>query len=209
MDVLRISPLKFDALKTVYKYAIAINFEVAGLGFQKPLRFEYDPNPLTTAPDFAISSGLGRHLAQEALRRGDKVVGTDHARPVAKLADLKTDGADTLELDVIWPLGELQETAKAAPSIHGRIDVVVNDAGMRKLSSSSTNGPFEPWDPLKGVSVLVDLVKGENGAADKIFPPLVALGNDCYSAYKDFSGGYLKLLKGWEVSISTDISSKN
>jgi NAD(P)-dependent dehydrogenase (short-subunit alcohol dehydrogenase family) len=48
---------------------------------------------------------------------------------VAKLNDLKEKGADVLELDVTAPLDKLHEIAKTAAAIHGRIDVVVNNAG--------------------------------------------------------------------------------
>ncbi|KAF9525424.1 hypothetical protein CPB83DRAFT_943586 [Crepidotus variabilis] len=276
------------------------------------------------------TSGLGRHLAQEVLRRGDKVIATGRARSIAKLDELKNEGADTLELDVTWPLEKLQETAKEAVSIHGRIDVVVNNAGyvqigvveettpketlkqfntnvfgalnvsraflpymrekktgtiiflgslavicglpyaglyaaskwaLRGISSSlhaeisplglrsvcvelgyfrtalldgdqrtpaisrisdykelsekaetgfgAANGK-QPGDPLKGVKVFVDLVKGENGTAGKPFPPSLALGSDCYKTCKETSEGYLELLDGWkEVSVSTDFAEKN
>ena len=45
------------------------------------------------------------------------------------MADLKEQGADVLELDVTEPLEKLHEIAKEAVKIHGRIDVVVNNAG--------------------------------------------------------------------------------
>lgn len=63
------------------------------------------------------------------MKRGDKVIATSRARSLSKLEDLRAQGADTLELDVTSPLEKLQETAKKAVGIHGRIDVVVNNAG--------------------------------------------------------------------------------
>jgi len=38
-------------------------------------------------------------------------------------------GAEILELDVVVPLNQLQEIAKKAVGIYGKIDVVVNNAG--------------------------------------------------------------------------------
>ena len=77
----------------------------------------------------SLSSGLGRELTLAALQRGDKVIATARARSVAKLSDLKQAGAEVLELDVTDPLESLSAVAKQAISIHGRIDVLVNNAG--------------------------------------------------------------------------------
>lgn len=81
-----------------------------------------------------VSAGLGRDLALAALKRGDHVIAT--ARSVNKLADLKDKGADVLQLDVTSPLDELHVVAKNAAAIHGRIDVVVNNAGIESLDDA-------------------------------------------------------------------------
>lgn len=78
---------------------------------------------------FRSRSGLGRELTLEALKRGEKVIATGRGRSIAKLADLREKGADILELDVTAPLETLQEVAKKAVAIHGRVDVLVNNAG--------------------------------------------------------------------------------
>lgn len=72
-------------------------------------------------------TGIGRNIAIAALERGDKVVAT--ARSLSKIHDLRDAGANILELDVTSPLQELHAIAKQAVQIHGRIDVVVNNAG--------------------------------------------------------------------------------
>jgi len=64
------------------------------------------------------------------LKRGDKVIATGRARSLGKLEELRAQGADVLELDVTAPLDTLHEIAKKAVAIHGRVDVVVNNAGM-------------------------------------------------------------------------------
>lgn len=68
-------------------------------------------------------------MALEALSRGEKVIATGRGRSISKLGDLKEKGADVLELDVTSPLETLHEVAKKAVDIHGRIDVLVNNAG--------------------------------------------------------------------------------
>ncbi|KAJ7140589.1 hypothetical protein C8R43DRAFT_1109532 [Mycena crocata] len=87
------------------------------------------------------SAGLGRDLALAALKRGDKVIAT--ARSIGKLGDLKDKGADVLELDVTAPLDELHTVAKKAAAIHGRIDVVVNNAGYVLVGAVEESTPEE------------------------------------------------------------------
>lgn len=84
-----------------------------------------------------FSTGLGREMTRQALQRGDKVIATARERSFSKIADLKEQGADILELDVTAPLDTLHEVAKKAIAIHGRIDVLVNNAGERVSCSAS------------------------------------------------------------------------
>ncbi|KAF9482962.1 NAD(P)-binding protein [Pholiota conissans] len=92
------------------------------------------------------SSGLGRHLALEALKRGEKVIATGRTRSIHKLDDLKAKGADILELDVTAPLNKLYEIAKKAVAIHGRIDVLVNNAGYILVGAVEESTPEETFD---------------------------------------------------------------
>ena len=72
---------------------------------------------------------MGRDLTLAALKRGDKVIATARGRSFAKLADLKEQGAEIIELDVNAPLDVLHAAAKKAVDIYGHVDVVVNNAG--------------------------------------------------------------------------------
>ncbi|KAF8647535.1 hypothetical protein AX16_006642 [Volvariella volvacea WC 439] len=92
------------------------------------------------------STGLGRELTLAALKRGDKVIATGRARSLDRLDELKAQGADVLELDVTSPLETLQETAKKAVAIHGRVDVVVNNAGYILVGAIEENTPEETLD---------------------------------------------------------------
>lgn len=75
----------------------------------------------------AASSGFGKGIALEALKRGHKVIAT--ARNSSKTTDLKDKGAVTLDLDVTQPIDELKAIVDKAQQVFGRIDVLVNAAG--------------------------------------------------------------------------------
>jgi len=64
-----------------------------------------------------------------ALERGDKVIATARSASHEGLAELKAKGADIVILDVTSALEVLQDIAKRAIAIHGRVDVLVNNAG--------------------------------------------------------------------------------
>lgn len=59
---------------------------------------------------------------------GDNVIAT--ARTLSKIAHLKSAGTATLELDVTSPIEVLREVAREAVDLFGRVDVLVNNAGM-------------------------------------------------------------------------------
>lgn len=75
----------------------------------------------------AASSGFGKGIALEALHRGYTVVAT--ARNSSKLADLKSKGALTADLDVTDDLEKINSIVAAAHAQVGRFDVLVNAAG--------------------------------------------------------------------------------
>jgi NADP-dependent 3-hydroxy acid dehydrogenase YdfG len=75
----------------------------------------------------ATSSGFGKAIALEALRRGHKVIAT--ARNSAKLGELKAAGAAVMDLDVTSDDKTLAAKFAEANAIHGRITHVVNAAG--------------------------------------------------------------------------------
>ncbi|GJJ15055.1 hypothetical protein Clacol_009330 [Clathrus columnatus] len=89
------------------------------------------------------STGIGRELALEGLNRGEKVIAT--ARNVSKIDDLKQAGADILRLDVTESLENLHGTIKQAVEIHGRIDVLVNNAGYIEVGALEESTPEESF----------------------------------------------------------------
>ena len=79
------------------------------------------------------SSGLGLALVKRILARGDRVIAT--ARTPSKFADLfpsgfASDQLHTLHLDVTAPFSSIQRAIDSAAAHWGRIDVLVNNAGL-------------------------------------------------------------------------------
>ena len=79
-----------------------------------------------------ISRGFGRSLADALLARGDTVIGTTRTGT----ADItqREGRLDILALDVT-DAQAVRKTVAAAFQLHGRIDVIVNNAGYGLLSS--------------------------------------------------------------------------
>lgn len=80
------------------------------------------------------SNGFGHELALALLERGDKVIATARASSVSKLHALERKGAAVLELDLTATVATLHDVAKRAIEVYGRIDVLVNNAGVQILS---------------------------------------------------------------------------
>ena len=75
----------------------------------------------------ASSSGFGRSIAQEALRRGYKVIAT--ARKSSALGQLQAAGAIVMDLDVTSPDDVLAAKLAEANGVYGKITHVINCAG--------------------------------------------------------------------------------
>ncbi|KAM0251892.1 hypothetical protein ACHAQJ_007954 [Trichoderma viride] len=73
------------------------------------------------------SSGFGKCIAEEALRRGHKVIAT--ARKVSTIQQLHLAGAAVLELDVTADDQTLAAKLEEANRIYGKITHVINCAG--------------------------------------------------------------------------------
>jgi NAD(P)-dependent dehydrogenase (short-subunit alcohol dehydrogenase family) len=83
-----------------------------------------------------VTSGFGRHLSEQLLSRGDRVVGT--YRTAGSVDDLSARWPDTFHpahLDVTDP-GEIIEVADKVWATLGRIDVVVSNAGYALMGAA-------------------------------------------------------------------------
>ena len=76
-----------------------------------------------------VSSGFGRELAGQLLAAGKTVVGT--VRRADAAADLAAAYPDTLDLQLldVRDVAAVRQTVDTAWARHGRIDVLVSNAG--------------------------------------------------------------------------------
>jgi NAD(P)-dependent dehydrogenase (short-subunit alcohol dehydrogenase family) len=92
------------------------------------------------------STGFGRLLAEEVVRRGERVIAT--ARNVSQLKELKgkhPDQVRTFALDVTKP-AEIESVAAQAIAAFGHVDVLVNNAGygVNGAIEEVSEAEFEP-----------------------------------------------------------------
>jgi NADP-dependent 3-hydroxy acid dehydrogenase YdfG len=101
------------------------------------------------------SSGIGEGIARELAAAGAKILmgarRTDRLEAIAE--ELRWAGADvaTWQLDVT-DIGSMQEFAQTALNLWGRIDVLVNNAGVMPLSPLSAL-KFDEWERMVDVNI--------------------------------------------------------
>ncbi|NJR20629.1 MAG: SDR family oxidoreductase [Hyphomonadaceae bacterium] len=101
------------------------------------------------------SSGIGEGIARELAKSGAKVLmGARRTDRLDAIADeLRGIGAEvaTMSLDVT-DIGAMQEFAQAALKLWGRVDVLVNNAGVMPLSPMSAL-KFAEWERMVDVNI--------------------------------------------------------
>lgn len=97
----------------------------------------------TEAPVWLItgcSSGLGRALSGHVLEKGHRLVATARdPEKLAPLAESHPDTCRTLALDVA-DAPQIEETVSQAKDFFGRLDVIVNNAGVGLLGAFEETG---------------------------------------------------------------------
>jgi NAD(P)-dependent dehydrogenase (short-subunit alcohol dehydrogenase family) len=117
------------------------------------------------------ATGFGALLAQTLLDRGERVVATDRSAPA--LAHLRAPHPDrllTLPLDVTDD-AQIEHAIAAAVGSFGRIDVLVNNAGL------GLGGPFEEVSLERVRQLFAVNVIGLMAVTRAVLPQLRAQGN--------------------------------
>lgn len=76
------------------------------------------------------SSGLGKALALAVIKasENEKVIAT--SRNISRLSDLQAAGATAIQVDPNADLPILKQFAEEAIKVHGKVDVLVNNAAF-------------------------------------------------------------------------------
>lgn len=101
-------------------------------------------------------SGTGRAMALLFAAEGATVVGSDidEARIQAVAAEVKAAGGEMTALKSdVSKLEEIEALMKAATEGHGRLDALVNNAGIMDRFEGITNVKDEDWDRIMRVNV--------------------------------------------------------
>lgn len=117
------------------------------------------------------SRGFGRIWAEDALKRGDKVVAT--ARSVAdvtSLADVFGDAVLPLALDVT-NRAQVAEVVATAHAHFGRLDIVLNNAGyalvgaIEEANEAEVRAEFDTnvFGPLTVIQAALPLLRAQQG----------------------------------------------
>ncbi|QDL93225.1 SDR family oxidoreductase [Paroceanicella profunda] len=89
------------------------------------------------------SSGLGKEMAIRLLARGDRVIGTSRSADALKaLSERYPDRFDAVPLDLTAP-EDLRRAVDLAFDRHGRIDVIVSNAGYGLFGAAEELEPAE------------------------------------------------------------------
>jgi NAD(P)-dependent dehydrogenase (short-subunit alcohol dehydrogenase family) len=115
-----------------------------------------------------VSRGLGKDLAQALLDRGEIVVGTSRSGT----ADLDTGSGElhVLPLDLTAPDGA-RAAVERAHALHGRLDVIVNNAGFGLLGAVEEADEVEAeqvfqvnfFGPLRVIRAALPLLRARRG----------------------------------------------
>jgi NAD(P)-dependent dehydrogenase (short-subunit alcohol dehydrogenase family) len=83
-----------------------------------------------------VSTGFGLEIALQVLKHGSRVIGTVRSRERAAGAveQIESQGGHVLELDVTHA-DACWDVWSQAEKIHGRVDVLCNNAGMSYLGA--------------------------------------------------------------------------
>lgn len=87
--------------------------------------------------------GFGEEFVRQIIARGDHAIAT--ARDVAKIQHLKDNGVSILQLDLTDDPSHIHERINQAVNVHGKIDVLVNNASFIQTGviEELTNGELE------------------------------------------------------------------
>ena len=128
------------------------------------------------------SSGFGRAIAEEALRRGDRVIATArNAATLAEIVALDRERVAAIELDVTDAASRAR-AIEAAIARFGRIDVLVNNAGYGIV------GAVEETPDAELRAVMETMFFGAASLTRELLPKMRAQGRGVFVQISSMGG---------------------
>lgn len=154
------------------------------------------------------SSGIGYHLCKTALAAGHRVIATarNPSKSPTVVAELESLGARWCPLDVTSP--DLTAQLQAAVAVHGRVDVLINNAGIAvggpvedtELSLARTVFETNFFGVLRTIQTITPAMRSQGGgtivniSSGSTLRPFPTIG--VYAASKCAVEGLTESLKG-------------
>jgi len=164
------------------------------------------------------SRGFGRIWAEDALKRGDKVVATARSlTDVAPLADKFGDSVLPLALDVTHR-DQIADVVSKAHAHFGRLDIVINNAGyaligaIEEASEAEVRAEFDTnfYGPLSVIQVALPLLRaqgsghiiGVSSVAGIYAGPMTGMYHASKWAFEALHESLSKEVKGFGIKVT-------
>ncbi|WP_185964439.1 3-hydroxybutyrate dehydrogenase [Aliikangiella marina] len=160
------------------------------------------------------ASGIGRGVAEFLASRGHHIIVTDinftHAEVVAKVIGDKGQSAEAFALNVT----SQAEVNRVAERLNGRIDVLINNAGVQHVESLE-NFPMDKWEFLTQV-MLVGVARLTQaflqGMKDNDYGRIINIGSIHALVASPYKTAYIAAkhgLLGFSKSLALEIADSN
>ena len=164
---------------------------------------------MTAAIVTGAAKGIGRACAELLAERGARVCLVDIDPAVDEVA-ATLDAAITARADVSRS-SEAEGAARAAAAAFGRIDVLVNAAGIQRYGSV-VDTPEETWDEVLGVNLKAAFLMGKHviphmtiGAIVNVASVQALAAQRGVAAYAASKGGLVALTRAMAIDHAPDI----
>ncbi|KAL1750180.1 hypothetical protein FB107DRAFT_224330 [Schizophyllum commune] len=110
------------------------------------------------------NSGLGLAIAKYVSSQGQQVIAC--ARDTSRIPQSLASATTTYQLDLNWPAAKIKAAVADAEKLHGRIDILLNNAGY------CVTGPVEELDPKDIEAQFRTNVFGQISAIQGVLPTM-------------------------------------
>lgn len=160
-----------------------------------------------TALVTGAAQGLGREIALALAKNGAELILSDIQYPEATAGEIQGTGARCITVKAdITDEDQVKNMAESAASEYGRVDILINNAGVSQLSYTATEDlPKAEWDTIIGINLTGTflcckhvgkrMIKGGGGSIVNIATTAGITGVPRAPAYSASKAGIILLTK--------------